>query len=70
MVMKATDLGKLDHRPRLAWVNRSLAGCVHVERLVNAPSVVVAEVTEQDFLQMPLLSTTTISAFGFRRMTA
>jgi len=54
MVMKAADLRELKDPPRFRWLSWSMVGRVHIQRLVRPPSVVVAKVTPQDPLQMPL----------------
>ncbi len=55
MVVQATNLGDLDHATVARWMNWPVLRTIHLQRLVNAPLMIIAEVLSQDSLEVALV---------------
>jgi len=44
MMIQTTDLGYLSNRTYRLWLDHSRLGCIHLQRLMRTPSMIIVDV--------------------------
>jgi hypothetical protein len=55
MMMQTADFRQFPDRPQLGWLNWPRFGCIHVERPMDSPSMIILHVGSKNPAQMSLV---------------